>query len=453
LTVLFGAGLVSCTPARFPTLASTVPVASSPRAVRDGPAEFARVEEESLRWLAAADARMAGRLGLAAAPWMLDRIRTDAVLQEDVKAVVRGGSLDLFAFEERHRVLDRAAALAGELGEGMLTANTRRSVPARPQLERELALRLIAEEQARLDDERQLGEASGSLVRGLVQALNTPASEDETGERDIWVADRLREIRGALGGLSTRGARRDLDAALYPLERALPPLEFPKATAAIADLRIAMDADSRPLAELPSVADILHRSGTYLGVAVTPDDLDARLVRLTLAIDAEIEHRRDSTTPGEPDSDSATAGRSEVEARAQQLLLIADSCPCDRDTRLGRIAPSPERGGLCGALRALNDKKTRAGALVALHDDIVIARTIVSGGVHVRSALLSHPPSEVVDDLLNQARTRPIFVLGIALAAELVYGSDDPDERLACWERLGDAPLDIVRRECSKLRH
>jgi len=425
---------------------------SSSVATRDGTADFAKVEDESLRWLAAADARLASRLGVVAAPWMLDRIRVDSVLREDVKAVLRGSSLDVFAFEERQRVLDRAGALVGGFAEGLPVEDHRESVAARPRLERELAQRLIGEERARLDDERHLGDASAALVRGIVLALAAPPPEDETVQRDVWIADHLDDIRGSLGTLSTRGALRDLDTALYPLERALPPQQFPKATAALADLRIAMDSNSRPLAELPGVEDLLRRSGTYLGVAVDPVDLDARLTRIATALGVEIARLLPPPSSLGSGPDSSTAVQGDIEAQARPLLLVADSCPCEGNTLMGRAAPSPERSGLCGALRALSDDRTRVAALIALHDDIVIARTIVTAGVRVRAELLSHPPSETVEDLLDQARTRPIFVLGTAFAAEIVYGADRSEERLACWRRLGDAPLDIVRRECSPAR-
>jgi hypothetical protein len=320
--------------------------------------------------------------------------------------------------------------------------------PRRPRLEYELAVRLIKEEQARLDEERQIGNASAALVRGLVDAFRTPAPTDETAERDAWVAARLEEIQGSLGALSTRGARRDLDTTLYPLERMLPPSQFPKATAAITRLRIAMDADARPLAELPTAADALRHLDTYLGVTVDPIDLDARLARTATAIAAEIDRRASQGSTSAQPLDSPMPARTDIEAQARSLLLAAGSCPCEKDTRLGCAGPSPERSGVCGTIRALTDAPTGIAALIALHDDVVIARTVVADDVHVRASLLSRPRSEVVDELLDTARTRPIFVLGIALAAEALFGSNSADERLACWRRLGDVPLDIAEREC-----
>jgi hypothetical protein len=51
------------------------------------------------------------------------------------------------------------------------------------------------------------------------------------------------------------------------------------------------------------------------------------------------------------------------------------------------------------------------------------------------------------------ARERPVVVLGAALAAELVYGADARDERLAAWRTLGEAPLDVVAREMAAAHH
>jgi hypothetical protein len=53
----------------------------------------------------------------------------------------------------------------------------------------------------------------------------------------------------------------------------------------------------------------------------------------------------------------------------------------------------------------------------------------------------------VVEALLRMARERPVVVLGVALAAELLYAEDGGEARLATWRALGEAPLDVVARE------
>lgn len=42
--------------------------------------------------------------------------------------------------------------------------------------------------------------------------------------------------------------------------------------------------------------------------------------------------------------------------------------------------------------------------------------------------------------------------IGVALAAELLYGTDDAGARLRAWRSLGEAPLDVVAREIASAR-
>lgn len=438
---------VSCVPAAVPNAAQVRLASTNTQSRGDAGVDFVRVEEEALQWLAAEDPRLATRFGLAAPEWMLNRIRTDAVLREDGRAVVRGGSLDIFAFEGRDLVLRRVASLVGD--DAPLPVSEDGNLRLRQtRLESVLARRVISEERARLDDEMRLGDASGELVRGLVDELRVPVpAEGEVG-RDEWVARSLLEIQGSLAALSSRGAHRDLDTALYPLERMLSSAQFPKAARALVDLRIAMDVAARPLAELPDLADVIRRVRMHIGVELDPGDFDDRMSRLATAIGAEIDRRLSSSlsSPSGPDASGVT--RADLEARARGLLLGADSCPCESETRIGCMGPSPERRGICAILRALTEVPERTAALIALHDDVVIARTVLRANVAVRTSLLSRPPAELVDQLLDTARTSPVFVLGIALATELLYASDGSDARIACWRRLGDVPLDIAAREC-----
>jgi hypothetical protein len=446
--LLLSGCVASCVPATVPNAPQVRLTSSNTQTRGDAGADFARVEDEALQWLAAEDPRLATRFGLVAPEWMLNGIRTDAVLREDVKAVVRGGSLDIFAFEARDLVLRRVASLVGD--DATLPASDEGDSRLRQsRLELVLAQRLVSQERARLDDEMRLGDASGDLVRVLIDELRVPASKDENVERDAWVARRLLEIQGSLGTLSSRGGRRDLDTALYPLERLLSSAQFPKAARALVDLRIAMDADTRPLAELPELADVIRRVRTHIGVLIDPGDFDERLSRLATAIRGEIDRRMSSSLSSPSTPNPSAASRADLEARARGLLLGADSCPCESETRVGCMPPSPERRGVCGILRALTEVPERTAVLIALHDDVVVARTVLGVNVPVRTSLLSRAPTELVDQLLDTARTRPIFVLGIALAADLLYASDGSDARIACWRRLGDVPLDIAALECA----
>jgi hypothetical protein len=120
------------------------------------------------------------------------------------------------------------------------------------------------------------------------------------------------------------------------------------------------------------------------------------------------------------------------------------------------MAPPPERAVVCGALRALTEEASPAAALVALHDDVLLSFAAIATPPP-RTKLLSHPDNDAVDSLERMARERPVVVLGVALAAGLLYGSDRApqarertDERLQAWRALGEAPLDVVARELGR---
>ena len=88
------------------------------------------------------------------------------------------------------------------------------------------------------------------------------------------------------------------------------------------------------------------------------------------------------------------------------------------------MAPPPERAAICGALQALTEEGAATAALVALHDDVLLARAAVEAAPPARTGLLSHPEDDVVDALQRRARERPVAVLGVALAAEILFADD-----------------------------
>jgi hypothetical protein len=101
-------------------------------------------------------------------------------------------------------------------------------------------------------------------------------------------------------------------------------------------------------------------------------------------------------------------------------------------------------------MRALTEEQSPLAALVALHDDVLLSFAAVSTAPPSRTGLLSRPENDVVDSFERMARERPVVVLGVALAAELLYGSGRSDERLQTWRALGEAPLDVVARELQR---
>jgi len=402
--------------------------------------ELAQVEDEAIGWLAAADPRLAARAGTTGSRAAMEGIGYDAMMAEDSAARFRAGSLDLFAFRARAHALEEAAKTVAKLAGPLPEVGPVGSALARPRLERELLERLIAEERARAEDEARLGDASGDLVRGIVSTWTAPATPREVPERDAWVSQHLLEIRDSLKGPSPHSGPPDLGVALYPLEQLLGPGAYPKTSAAIVWVKVAIDADMRAVPRRPS-AEMLARQGkAHLGVDLVAAALPARLEAVEARMRELAQQALDQAGPD---------GRRAVESRARSLVLAEGTCAPVADTRVRAMAPPPERAAVCGALRALADEGSHAAALVALHDDVVLSFAAVVPSPPLRTRLLSRNEDDDFDSLERAARERPIVVLGVALAAELLYGGDvaGADGRLAAWRALGEAPLDVVARE------
>jgi hypothetical protein len=416
--------------------------------VRAHTAEFDRVEEHAIEWLAAADARLATRTGASAGDDVLKRIGTEAILAEDTSAQIRGGSLDLFSFRARSRALGEAAKVVAAFRDPLPEEGPLGSGLARPQLERELLGRLIEEERTRAEEEASLGDAAGDLVRGIVATWVPPASPQDWLDRDAWVGKHLLEIRQSLRTSAPRTGPPDLDVALYPLERLLAPLQFPRGSAAIAQLRMALDEDMRAVPKVDAPERIARGAKLHLGVAV---DTKALLMELE-HVEAQLRELAAGSLQA-----AAPPERAAIEGRARELLLVERPCPAVPESRVRSMAPPPERAVVCGALRALTEEASPAAALIALHDDVLLSFAAIAASPPPRTKLLSHPDNDAVDSLERMARERPVVVLGVALAAELIYGSDRApqareraDERLQAWRALGEAPLDVVARELGR---
>ncbi|HEX3771740.1 MAG TPA: hypothetical protein VHV30_12770 [Polyangiaceae bacterium] len=414
-------------------------------------ASFDRQEARAMSWIAAADPRLAAReraggAGGAPDPEVLKQIGMEAVFAEDANATIHDGSLDLFAFRARAHALDQAAeGVSGATDALPETAPDEASV-TRPRLERELLGRLIDEERARAAEEAKLGDAAGDLVRAIVGTWTPPAAAEEWAVRDEWVGKHLLEIRDSLRSSSRSAGPRsgplDLDIALYPLERLLAPLTFPRGSAAIAALRVGIDEDMRIVPALVVPERVVREAKVHLGVtldsASLPGRFDQTAARLTELASAALA--------------ASGSARPAVEARARELLLVEHPCPPVAGTRVRSMAPPPERAAICGALDALADDKLPAAGLVALHDDLLIADAAFTTSPPPRTVLLSHPDDDTVDALRRAARERPIPAIGVALAAELLYGTEGTDARLHAWRALGEAPLDVVARELATAR-
>ncbi|MGD0526857.1 MAG: hypothetical protein ABSE49_17050 [Polyangiaceae bacterium] len=419
------------------------PPGPTPAEERAQTSQLATVEDEAIGWLAAADPRLAVRANATAPHEVLERVGMDAMLAEDTAAVIHGSSLDLFAFRARAHAVDEASKVVAALKAPLPEVGPVGSALARPRLEKELLERLIAEERARVDEEAKLGDASGELVRGIVSLWKPPEKPQEVQERDVWVQKHLLEVRDSLRDPSRGAGAGDLDVALYPLERLLAPMTYPRGMAALAQVRIAIDADMRAVPKLPDAERLARAVKVHLGLDVETASLATRLERLEGRLRDAAEGALKAAAPD---------ARRGVEGKARELLLVERPCPPVADTRVRAMAPPPERAAVCGALRALTEEPAPAG-LVALHDDVLLALSAVTPSPPARTGLLSHPDDDVVETLRRLARERPVVVLGVALAAELLYADDGADARLAAWKALGEAPLDVVARELGAARH
>jgi hypothetical protein len=398
---------------------------------------FVRIEDEAIDWLTAADPRLAMRADAKPTEAVLKRVGLEAVLAEDTSAQIMGGSLDLFAFRARAQALDDAAKAVAGFRESLPEGGPVGTTIARPKLERELLERLIQEERARAADEAVLGDASGDLVRGIISTWTAPVAPQDWPDRDAWVGKHLLEIRDSLRSPLPRSGPSDLDEALYPLERLLAPTQFSRGSAGIAEVRMALDQDMRAEPGVDAPERLAHTTKVHLGVTIDPASLRPRIER----IEERLRKAAEGALAASHDP------RPEIEARARDLLLVERSCPAVPDTRVRSMAPPPERAAICGALRALTEEASSAAALVAVHDDVLLSFAAVTTNQPLRSRLLSHPQDEDIEALRRKARQRPVLALGVALAAELFYGTDGADERLRTWRGLGEAPLDIVARE------
>ncbi len=417
-----------------PAATPTVP----PDDGRAATSSFAQAEVEALGWASAADPRLAIRTGVMAPPDVVGRLGTIAVLAEDTTARMRGGSLDLFAFKARAAALAEAgktvAAFRGDLPErGPVGSELRR-----PRLERELLVRLLDEESTRAADEARLGETAGDLVRAIVATWTPPASPQDVQDRDVWVAKHLLEIRESLRDTAPRTGPPDLDVALYPLERLLASTQYPRGTAALAQLRIALDQDLRVAPAIDSAERTARAVRVHLGLTLDLAALPAQFASLEALLRTEAEH---GLTPLDD------AGRRATLGRARELLYVEGACPQVVDSPVRSMQPPPERTMVCGLLRALSEAATQLAAIIALHDEVQLSLAAVTSAPPPRTSLLCEPANEDVDSLRRMARERPVVALGPVLAARIAIGRGVSDARIAAWRDLGDVPLDVLERE------
>ncbi len=467
------ASAIGCA-AQAPVARGPVVTAPAAKDVREVVRELREGIDRALRTIACVDPRFARRLPLPAVGVDPDARPTEGDLRAAaVKALAAGdadvsihdGALDFFSFTARGRALDAAARTVDGLPEPMEDsavdgAVSGRSI-ARPKLERELAIRLVAEERARLEEERSLPRGASALVRGVVQTWAPPESSQAAAERDEWLAQRLDQIRASLPGSAlSRGALLELDDSLDPLERLALPAELPSSARELARLRVFIgDTPAAPAGtDAARVGRIEAAVKAHLGLS-----LDAREIRARLET-AEKQTRalaKEAVTP---------ADERAVARGAEELQLSVGRCAMGEPATaspLRALEPSTERAAICNllhALRDVHDDRARAAALVALHDATVVALWALAlhadGASPERAVASAHPffgaQPEREARLVRFAEARPVAAIGAGLAAELLTrerarraSATAADLRATSkrWLTFGDAPLDVVERE------
>jgi len=388
----------------------------------------------------------------------LRRVSMAAVLAEDASLAVVDGAIDPFSFEARARghtstrkKLEGAPRALPEAAAGEVAA---------PAFERELLGRLVDEEIARLEEERALPRSASSLIRAVVETWQAPASQQHAAERDRWLARRLREVSASVSGGPGAGTSaspldvvraRELDDALDALEHAAESAGLTRSTAELVKLRELLEGlATRPAAVATSDwSSVARRLQTHLGFALAPDALERRLDAAERTLRAAAAR---ATEEARLDGDA-------LAAHAAPLVFAGGACAVAvPGSRVRSMAPSPERAVACRlrqSAAAATDDASRAYALVAMHDHVVVAQwalDVARGTATIAQATgkhrpLSRPGPDVAARWERVALARPTAAIGGGLAAEVLYGTGDAGARARAWSELGEVPLDIAERE------
>jgi hypothetical protein len=418
-------------------------------------ATFQDVEDEVLRDLAAIDRRVAVRARIEPREEDSRRVSMSALLAEDPSLAVIDGVIDPFSFEARARglgivkeKLKKAPATLPTSAPGMMLA---------PRFEKELLDRVVDEEQVRLEEERALPRSASALVRAVVETWSPPATPELAAERDRWLSRRLVEIRTSIGEPSAAPnvldvvRARELDDALDGLEHLMEASALARSTAELVNLREVLEGlATRPAASAASAwTDVARRVRSHLGFELAPDVLDRRFD----ALEKELRTAAEKAIAAEHLDGDALA------THAASLVFASGSCGVAvPGSRLRSMAPPPERAPACRlrqAMASANDPVSRAYALVAMHDHVVVAQwalDVASGKATIaqssgRHRPLSRPGPDVVARWERVALARPTAAIGGGLAADILEAGGEPDVRARKWAELGEVPLDIAERE------
>ena len=392
----------------------------------DRGADFDRNEEIILRDLAAIDARFARRAHLDPSEADRSRVTMAAVLHEDATLALVDGAIDPFSFDARDRGLAAALAKTNALPHDGAHAT-----------ERELLVRVVDSEIARLDDERQLPRSASALVRAVVEGWQTPRDEREAGEADRWLAKRLGLVRASMKSARLDVVRaRDLDDALDALEGRARRLIA--TTQEIVQLRDALEeAGAAPAAGAASTWTLVGpRLRAELGPTATAESLARELAETEKVLRARA---------------SKALGEGQIWTD-KELFVFGPCVDAVAGARVPSIAAPPEREAGCRLRHFVAEATDEARVLSVLLDHVVIAAWALDvargastlqhaeGEHHLFIAALPHVRSRYE----RIAVTRPVAAILAGMTARLLAA--DPAARAKAWGRFGEVPLDVAAR-------
>lgn len=425
----------ACTPTVTPQQVVVPPSTSQGGGNRD---RLARDEEALLAALAVADARLARRFEMPPSDAADAEAALHAILAEDPGTAVVDGRLDEFSFAARARILDEAKARV---------AGWTYPLTGDDELERVLLVRLVREERARVDEERDLPRSASELIRAVLTTWTTPKGEAGLTSRDAWLARRLDEVSATLrdGSLSTLELQ-ELDDALDALERKAD--GYHQASLALTRLRVRLDQVVAAKTLDGRWETVRGRVLVHLGREVEPAATRATLEAALALLRSEARRLRAKLS-----EDDAHAAELDAEGR----VLVEGRCAPSGQGVRGSLPP-PERAAICGALegwRAADDRPaTQLSEVMALHDDVVVglwalaihAEGLTPDQADARYRPMSFLPPEREARLLRLAAVRATVVLGAALGVEQLTrgGLDAARARATRWLAFGDAPLDVI---------
>jgi hypothetical protein len=404
---------------------------------------FEATRDEALRDLAAIDRRLAARARVAPRDDDLRRVALGALDDQTLAAI--DGVIDPFSFEARARGLAAVKRKVDASPSGL---------PGQAGLERELLVRLVDEEIARLDEERRLPWSASALVRGVVETWVPPKNADQAAARDRWLTRRLAEIRESLaqGELDVIARARELDDALDALERKVDAPGFQATTGELVKLRESLESfASRSGGPPRSRWDTISRGlSVHLGIRGTEEDIGRALAnadsRLRALAEAAIPSSRITPT---------------VLAQSVGPHMFEDR-PCGdavAESPIRSMLASPERTASCNLRHALREGGTaaqqQAAELAALHDHVAVAWwafDLARGASTLSQAVAKHPlivvhTPDVTTRLERIAVARPIAAIGAGFAAAMLAPTVPEQNHAApVWDSLGDVPFDVVER-------